>query len=71
MHFIHIKYISVCLLLNENTDLRAFQVVFRHDVYQTPGGSYVQNILQSLQQLHYWDFGKSVISLVDLICFET
>lgn len=70
MHFICIKYITVCLCLNEDTDLRAFQVVFRRDVFQTPGGRYVQNILQSLQQLNYWDFGRSMTSLVDL-WFET
>lgn len=71
MHFNHIKYINVCLCLNENSDLRAFQVVFRHDVFQTPGGRYAQNILQSLQQFNYWDFSRSVTSLVNLICFET
>lgn len=60
----------MCLCLNENTDLRAFQVVFRWDVFQTPGGRYVQNILHSLQQLNYWDFGRSMTSLVDF-CFET
>lgn len=53
MHLIHIKYVSVCLLLNGNTDLRAFQVVFRHKVvFQTPGGRYAQNILQSQQHFN-------------------
>lgn len=69
---IHIKYISVCLLLKGNPDLRAFQAVFTHKVvFRTPGGRYVQNILQSQQHFYYWDSGRSVISLVDLICFET